>query len=98
MQARRPRSGRGLRNYSITSILNSVQTKVTMNERGVITIPAALRKELGLAANDELFVERSPEGILLRPAISVPIELYSEERIAEFARDEEAIGQHLPRS
>jgi AbrB family looped-hinge helix DNA binding protein len=79
-------------------MLQFMQVKVTMNERGVITIPAALRKAFGLTANDELIVERSPEGILLRPAISVPIELYSEERIAEFASDEEAIGQHLPRS
>ena len=75
-----------------------MQAKVTMNGRGVITIPAAFRKAFGLKANDELIVEGSPEGILLRPALSVPMELYSEERIAEFATDEQAIGQHLTRS
>jgi antitoxin PrlF len=75
-----------------------MQNKVTMNERGVITIPAALRQAFGLKANDELIVERSQEGILLRPAVSVPIELYTEGRIDEFASDEEAIGQHLPKS
>lgn len=72
--------------------------KVTINERGVITIPAALRQEFGLKANDEFVVERCNEGILLRPTFSVPIELYTEERIDEFASDEEAIGQHLPES
>jgi len=75
-----------------------MQNKVTMNERGVITIPAALRQAFGLKANDELIVERSQEGILLRPAVSVPIELYTEGRIDEFASDEEAIGHHLHRS
>lgn len=75
-----------------------MQTKVTINERGVITIPAALRQEFGLKADDELIVERCDGGILLRPAFSVPIELYTEERIDEFVRDEEAIGQHLPKS
>lgn len=75
-----------------------MQNKVTINERGVITIPAALRRALGLKANDELIIEECPEGILLRPSFSVPIELYSEERIDEFASDEEAIGPHLPKS
>jgi antitoxin PrlF len=75
-----------------------MSTKIKMNERGVITIPASLRQEFGLKANDEFIIERCEEGILLRPAFSVPIELYTEERIDEFARDEEAIGQHLPKS
>lgn len=38
----------------------------------------------------------SQEGILLRPAGKPPIELYTEDRIAEFARDEEAVGELLP--
>ena len=73
-----------------------MQVKVTINDRGVITIPASLRKALGLKANDELILEATGTGILLRPAVSVPIEIYSEERIREFAGDEDAIGPHLP--
>ena len=73
-----------------------MQSKVTMNARGVITIPAAIRQALGLKANDELIVEQTNQGVLLRPAVSVPIEFYSEERIAEFAGDEDAIGHLLP--
>jgi len=70
--------------------------KVRINARGVVTIPAAIRKSAGLEANDELVVECTDAGILLRPTVSVPIELYTEERIAEFASEEEAIGKHLP--
>lgn len=75
-----------------------MQTKVTLNDRGVITIPAQLRQAYGLKANDELILEDTGAGILLRPSISVPIEIYSEARIAEFARDEDAIGRLLPRT
>jgi AbrB family looped-hinge helix DNA binding protein len=74
-----------------------MQSKVTINERGVITIPAAMRQALGLKANDELIVEQTEQGLLLRPAISVPIEIYTEERIAEFASDEAVIGELLDR-
>ena len=73
-----------------------MQAKAVLNNRGVITIPAALRQALGLKANDELVLEDTHGGILIRPAISVPLELYSEARIREFARDEKAIGAHLP--
>jgi AbrB family looped-hinge helix DNA binding protein len=75
-----------------------MQNKVTINARGVIIIPAALRQTFGLKANDELIVEGTEEGILLRPVVSAPIELYTEGRIDEFASDEEAIGHHLHRS
>ena len=73
-------------------------SKVTLNERGVITIPAQLRQAYGLKANDELILEGTETGILLRPSVSVPIEIYSEARIAEFARDEAAIGKLLPKA
>ena len=70
--------------------------RVTINERGVVTIPAALRRAFGLKAGEELIAEETPEGILLRPAVSVPIELYTEERIAELASDEAGIEKLLP--
>jgi antitoxin PrlF len=73
-------------------------SKVTLNDRGVITIPAQLRQAYGLKPNDELIVEDTGTGILLRPSISVPIEIYTDDRIAEFARDEAAIGKYLPKA
>lgn len=74
-----------------------MQIKAVINERGVITIPAALRQSLGLKANDELILEETDGGILMRPAISVPLEVYTEQRIREFAREDKAIGAHLPK-
>lgn len=70
-------------------------TKAIINDRGVITIPASIRQAFGLKANDELIIEETEQGILLRPVISVPLEVYSEQRIADFASDEAAIGKVL---
>ncbi len=73
-----------------------MQSKVTINARGVITVPAKMRKAFGIKANDELIIESTEHGLLLRPAFSVPIEVYTEERISEFGSDENAIGKILP--
>lgn len=72
-----------------------MQAKATINERGVITIPAAIREAFGLRPNDEVIIEQTEQGILLRPAVSVPLEIYTEKRIAEFAEDDAAIGKIL---
>lgn len=75
----------------------SMQTKVTINDRGVITIPAAMRQSLGLKPNDQVLIEETDQGLLIRPVVSVPLELYTEKRIAEFESDEAAIEKLLPR-
>ena len=72
-----------------------MKSKVTINERGVLTIPAKMRENFGIKANDELIIEDTEQGLLLRPAFSVPVEIYTEDRINEFASDEEAIGKLL---
>ena len=69
--------------------------EVTIGRRGSITLPAKIRKQYGLQEHDKLIVEATDHGILLRPAVSMAIELYSEERIAEFTRDDDAIGEML---
>ena len=73
-----------------------MQSKVTINERGALTIPAKMRETFGIKANDELIIEDTEQGLLLRPAFSVPIEIYTEDRIKEFASDEKTIGKLLP--
>lgn len=70
-----------------------MQCKVTINEQGEITIPTSMREVLGPKDSDELIVEVTETGILLRPDFTIPIENYSENRIREFSRDEDQIGQ-----
>lgn len=55
-----------------------------VGKRGTLVIPARLRRLYGLEEGSEVIAEGTPEGILIRPAVTVPIELYSPERKAEF--------------
>ncbi len=68
-----------------------MKTTVIVNSRGVVTLPARLRKSLGIKADDHLIAEATPDGLLLRPAITLPVEIYTAERIAEFDREERAL-------
>jgi AbrB family looped-hinge helix DNA binding protein len=69
--------------------------KIVIGRRGVMTLPAKLRKRYGLEQNDELMVEETEQGLLLRPVVSMPIEFYSESRIDEFSEEDAAIGRAL---
>lgn len=61
-----------------------MQTTLTINSRGVVTLPARLRQAMGLKADDQLIAETTPEGILLRPAVTMPLEMYTPGRQKEF--------------
>ena len=61
-----------------------MKTFVTITSRGVVTLPAKLRQALGLKADDHLIAETTAEGLLLRPAIMLPVELYTPKREREF--------------
>ena len=72
-----------------------MKTTLTMTGRGVITLPAKLRKALGLSADDQLIAETTSEGLLLRPAVTLPIEMYSEARLREFEEAEAELAAVL---
>ena len=74
-----------------------MKTTLTVTSRGVITLPAKLRQALGLKADDQLIAETTPEGLLLRPAVTLPIEMYSDKRVREFDEAEAELEQVLPR-
>jgi len=61
-----------------------MKATLTVTSRGVLTLPAKLRAALGLKADDQLIAETTPEGLLLRPAVTLPVEIYSDKRVAEF--------------
>lgn len=72
-----------------------MKTTLTISERGAITLPTKLRKALGLSADDQLIAETTPEGLLLRPAVTLPIELYSDDRLREFEEAEAELSAVL---
>ncbi|MEX2527729.1 MAG: AbrB/MazE/SpoVT family DNA-binding domain-containing protein [Gemmatimonadota bacterium] len=55
-----------------------------VGKRGTLVIPAKLRRIFGIEEGSELIAEETPEGILLRPAVTIALELYVPERKAEF--------------
>jgi AbrB family looped-hinge helix DNA binding protein len=70
---------------------------LTITSRGVITLPAKLRQALGLKPDDQLIAETTPEGLLLRPAVTLPVEIYTEERVREFDAAEAELAKVLRR-
>jgi AbrB family looped-hinge helix DNA binding protein len=61
-----------------------MKATVTITSRGVVTLPAKLRQALGLRADDQLIAETTSEGLLLRPAVTLPVEVYTPQREREF--------------
>ena len=61
-----------------------MKATLIVTSRGVVTLPAKLRNALGIKADDHIIAEATSEGILLRPAITLPIEMYGTARIREF--------------
>ena len=55
-----------------------------VGKRGAIIVPASLRKRFGIEEGTMVTAEEKDGGILIRPAIVVPIERYGPERKAEF--------------
>lgn len=74
-----------------------MKATLTITDRGTITLPAKLRRQLGIKADDQLIAEATPDGLLLRPAVTLPVERYSDARIAEFDAAEAELGQVLRR-
>ena len=76
-------------------ILQFMKATVTINSRGVVTLPAKLRQALGLKADDHLIAETTPEGLLLRPAVTLPLEMYTPQREREFNEAESELARLL---
>ena len=55
-----------------------------IGKRGTVVIPAPLRKKYGFEEGSQLIVEALPDGVFLRPVVTLPIEIYTPERKAEF--------------
>ena len=55
-----------------------------VGKRGAIVVPARLRKRFGIEEGSIVTAEERDDGILIRPAVIVPVERYTPERKAEF--------------
>jgi len=53
-------------------------------KRGTVVVPARLRRKFGIEEGQLVIAEERPDGILIRPALALPFEIYTPERKAEF--------------
>jgi AbrB family looped-hinge helix DNA binding protein len=61
---------------------------VKLGKKGQVTIPKAILKQAGIVEDSPLLIAAAPDGsIVLRQAGVYPIEIYTDERIAEFERE-----------
>ena len=55
-----------------------------VGKRGAIVVPARMRRKFGIDEGSLVIAEDRDDGILIRPAVAVPVEIYTPARIAEF--------------
>lgn len=55
-----------------------------IGRNGTLVIPARLRRRFGLAEGGMVVIEEAGDGISIRPAVAMPVEIYSARRRAEF--------------
>lgn len=55
-----------------------------VGKRGTVVIPSKLRRQYGIEEGSLIIAEEHPDGVLIRPAIALPVETYTAERKAEF--------------
>ena len=75
-----------------------MKATITVTSRGVVTLPLGIRKALGIKADDTLIAETTPDGLLLRPAVTLPVEIYNDKRIREFDEAEEDLAVAMRRT
>ncbi|MBI5510569.1 MAG: AbrB/MazE/SpoVT family DNA-binding domain-containing protein [Deltaproteobacteria bacterium] len=69
-----------------------------VGKRGVVVIPAPLRKRFGIEEGATVIAEEREDGVLIRPAVTLPIEIYTDERIAEFILNNSMPGKDYERA
>src|SRR3990170_4917713 len=62
----------------------ALRRPIRTGKRGAVVIPADLRRRFGIEEGTLVVAEARPEGVLIRPAVALPVEIYTPERKAEF--------------
>jgi antitoxin PrlF len=57
---------------------------LVVSSRGQITLPAALRKRLGIRSGDVVILEERGNEVVLKPGIVLEAQRYSDEQIAQW--------------
>jgi antitoxin PrlF len=66
---------------------------LVVSSRGQITLPAALRKRLGIKSGDVVILEDRGHEVVLKPGIVLEIQHYSDEQIAQWDAEDKLSDQ-----
>lgn len=66
---------------------------LTISKKGQVTLPAELRKKMGLEAGGTVIAEEKNGELILRPAAVVEIDLYTDEQIARWDEEDRLDAQ-----
>lgn len=61
---------------------------VLVSNRGQITLPADMRKQLGIAPGSTVIIETRDGELALKPAVVLAMDSYSERQIADWDRED----------
>lgn len=70
-------------------------TTISISKRGSLTLPQSLRRALGMDKGGVVMADLEHGTIVLRPAVAFPIEIYSDERVAEFDQADEDLRKAM---
>ena len=62
-----------------------MRENLIVSSRGQITLPVSIRKRLGIEAGDVIILEDQNGEIVLRPAVVLEIEHYTDEQISQWS-------------
>ena len=65
-----------------------MRENLVVSARGQITLPAALRKRFGIESGDVIIIEEREGELVLRPAVVLEVEAYTDEQIARWDKED----------
>lgn len=76
-------------------MLQGMKATLTITSSGAVALQARLRQALGLKPDDQLIAQTAHEGLLLRPAVTLPGEICASGIEAEFDRAEAELARAM---
>lgn len=71
-------------NQTVRQLAGTRTETSRVGKRGAIVVPARMRRKFGIEEGSLVIAEERDDGIFIRPAIAVPVEVYTPARVAEF--------------
>lgn len=67
---------------------------ISIDQRGTLTLPKEIRELLGLSGSGQVVVESTKKGVLLRPEVIVPVEIYDKEKLEDLKKADAGLSPY----